>query len=184
VSQIQRCMVQNSKDDKYEFLIQVLTHDMLAASSFDSQWRISSLSIMSCGGRKLELDCHMEQNLVKCENLEKFEYKMFHNWTRNEQQLYSQNEVSRQNLIKVLYLFLTSRPNHDLGLQILRMSLMTNSKYDCHYYLGVPPSRDVIHGENTQWAHTGSQPRRSRITIIVGIPSHVSTYSIALVLLY
>jgi hypothetical protein len=32
---------------------------------------------MSCGGRKLELDCHMEEILVKFENLEKFEYKMF-----------------------------------------------------------------------------------------------------------
>jgi hypothetical protein len=36
MSQIQRCTVQNWKDDKYEFLIQVLTHDMLAASNFDS----------------------------------------------------------------------------------------------------------------------------------------------------
>lgn len=153
MSQIQRCTVQNWKDDKYEFLIQVLTHDMLATSNFDSYWLISSLSIMSCGGRKLELDCHMEENLVKFENLEKFESKMFHNWTRNEEQLYSQNEVSRQNLIKVLYLFLTSRPNHDLGIQVLRMSLMTNSKYDRHYYLDMPPSLDVIHGHTILHEH-------------------------------
>jgi hypothetical protein len=34
MSQIQRCTVQNWKDDKYGILIQVLTHDMLA-SNFD-----------------------------------------------------------------------------------------------------------------------------------------------------
>lgn len=52
---------------------------------------------------------------------------------------------------------------------------MTNSKYDRHYYLDMPPSLDVIDtwAYNTQWAHIGSQPRRSRFTIIVGIPSHV-----------
>jgi hypothetical protein len=32
--QIQRCTVQNWKDDKYGFLIQVLTHDMLVSIWF------------------------------------------------------------------------------------------------------------------------------------------------------
>jgi hypothetical protein len=35
MSQIQRSTVQNWKDDKYGFLIQVLSHDMLV-SNFDS----------------------------------------------------------------------------------------------------------------------------------------------------
>jgi len=82
----------------------------------------------------------MEENLV----LEKLENKMFHNQTINKQELYSQNEVSRQNLIEVLYLFLTHRPNHDFDLQLLRMSLMTKSKHDHHYHLDTPWSLDVI----------------------------------------
>lgn len=90
--------------------------------------------------RKLELDCHMEENLV----LEKLEHKMFHNRRINKQELYSQNEVSRQNLIEVLYLFLTHRPNHDFYLQLLGMSLMTKLKHDHHYHLDTPPSLDVI----------------------------------------
>jgi hypothetical protein len=90
--------------------------------------------------KKLELDYHMEENLV----LEKLEHKRFHNRTINKQELYYQNAVSRQNLIDVLYLFLTRRPNHDFDLQLLGMSLMTNSKHDHHYRLDMPPSLDVI----------------------------------------